>query len=213
VLTSSLDTENDRLSIVFSVEFRIYFSFIFRKETIIMSSFDDLKNNPMVLYPPMSGDVKDHSRDHIIYLAGSTVGISTMRTWHYSILEMLDYFNFDGKVYIPFRLDAGESVMYSREENYQKNENDHHMKGRSFAVVYWSDDTHRPSDLQFLLELVWESGSTVHSRRKRPVIFFGAKEESPALHHFEYLSHHIRIYSNQRQLVSDVIDAVKPFVT
>jgi hypothetical protein len=178
-----------------------------------MASLDDLRNHPMVLYPPVSGDVEVHSQDHIMYLAGSTTGISTERTWHYSMLEMLDYFNFDGKVYIPCRLDDGEATHYSRELNNLKEENDLHVKSKSFAVVHWAEDTHKPADLQFLLELVWESGSLVHSSRKRPVIFFGAKEGSSALHDFDFLSHHIRIYSNLRQIASDAVDTTKLLVT
>lgn len=177
-----------------------------------MSHLDDLKNNPMVLYPPLSGSIIRQSREPVIYLAGSMTGLLIgRRTWHQIMIDRLDHFGFQGKVYIPCRLDLPTMTDYTQEKNLEEEKNNLHIEESSFAVVYWCEDVHESHALKQLLSLVWKSAQPdyLRMRRKRPLyFFFGAQENSRALKEFDYLSHNTRIYSHISQIAGDVVDKV-----
>jgi hypothetical protein len=173
-----------------------------------MTSLNDLKNNPMVLYPPVSGSIIHQSREPVIYLAGSMTGLLVERTWHQTIIEKLDFFGFEGKVYIPSRLDITTITDYTQAKKLEEEKNNLYMEERSFAVVYWGGDIHEPEALKHLLSLVWKSSHIKITERKRPLIFFGANEGSRALKEFDLLSRHTRIYYQLSQIANDVVDKV-----
>ena len=173
-----------------------------------MASLDDLRNHPMVLYPPVSEPIIWKSQDPVIFLAGSVTGIFIEKTWHSSMIEKLEHFGFEGKVYIPCRLDSNEILHYSRELNLQEDENNLYTEQRSFAIVYWGGGVHESVAIKHLLSLVWMSSDMKRSERKRPFFFFGANEGSRALKEFDALSRHMRIYSHLSQVASDIVDKV-----
>jgi hypothetical protein len=168
-----------------------------------------LIKNPMVVYPSLSGKISFDPSSLLITLVGATNGIFVNKTWHHTMLGYLSYFGYNGKVYIPSRLQADDLADCEPIQVAQEQISNKKAIAQSNLVIYWGTDLEYVGDIAELLDLVWNSAAIKATGTRFSRYLFGAQEDSNRYKDLQGISGHVRLYSQMSQLASDAVESVK----
>lgn len=139
------------------------------------SSLARLRNDPQVFWAPNEGPITFEMWEPIIVLCGPVQGMMFRKVWYCDALNYLKSAGFDGKVYLPCRLDA-DLGDYEDEANVNERKNNAEMLKTSDAVIYWQEPTLDVDMLEFTNCFMGAITEVHHIKKSKYV--FGCKDKT-----------------------------------
>lgn len=153
-----------------------------------------------ILFPPHRGKLPDDLPKPLIALLGPLHGIAIGHSWHTEMIAALRRNGYQGKLYIPVRIDAdiGE---YTDRLNAQEDQNNLFAIKRSTKIIYWQPGAGDVDLTQYTLALS-------EQQKRRGDVYFGSPDHCTLGRALAVISEEIPVYHNMHDLCASLMKIV-----